>query len=367
MLSRKKLQRLMPGLLTVLAAVVLTGCSEPEQEVKEVIRPVKLFTVQSDDSASLRQFPAKVSASNQADVSFRISGELIDLPVNQADEVKKGQLLARLDDRDIKNELAVRQSDHELAKSSYDRIASLRNKKVVSQSDLDNASAKLKSSQAALRLAEDKLAYSTLKAPFTGRVAQTLVENYQFVQAKETILVLQGSNTLDISIQIPEGIVSQVRKDSIDQSYHPYVIFSSNPDQQFEVIYKEHSTQVTQGTQSYEAVFSLPIPENLTVYPGMAATLTMDLSKVIRVKNKAEVILPLTAVLKDDASGKQQVWLFDSEQNIVNPVTVTVGPITQHGIAITSGVKAGDQVVSAGVNRLRPNMKVKPLLRERGL
>ena len=367
MLSRKKLQRLMPGLLTVLAAAVLTGCSEPEQEVKEVIRPVKLFTVQSDDSASLRQFPAKVSASDEADVSFRISGELIDFPVKQADEVKKGQLLARLDDRDIRNELAVRQSDYELAKNNYDRIASLRDKKVVSESDLDSASARLKSSQAALRLANDRLEYSTLTAPFDGRVAQTLVENYQFVQAKETILVLQSSNTLDVSIQIPESIISQVRRDSIDQSYHPFVTFSGNPDQQYEVTYKEHSTQVSRGTQSYEAIFSLPIPETLTVYPGMAATLTMDLSKIIGSIDKTEVILPLTAVLKDDASGKEQVWVYDSELNTVTPVEVTLGAITQNGIAVTSGVKAGDQVVSAGLNRLRPGMKVKPLLRERGL
>ncbi len=367
MFSRKKLQRLMPGLLIVLTASVLTGCSEPEQEVTEVIRPVKLFTVQTDDSASLRQFPARVSASEQAEVSFRISGELIKLPVKQADEVKKGQLLARLDDRDIRNELAVRQSDYELAQSSYDRIASLRNKKVVSQSDLDNANAKLKSSQAALRIANDKLAYSTLTAPFDGRIAQTLVENYQFVQAKETIIVLQGSNTLDISIQIPESIVSQVRKDSIDQSYHPTVTFSGNPGQQYEVTYKEHSTQVNLGTQSYEATFSLPIPENLTVYPGMAASLTLDLSKVIRVKNKAEVVLPLTAVLKDDVSGKEQVWIYNADKGVVNPVTVTVGRISQHGITVISGIKTGDQIVSAGVNRLRPNMKVKPLLRERGL
>ncbi|WP_051786440.1 efflux RND transporter periplasmic adaptor subunit [Endozoicomonas numazuensis] len=352
----------------VAAALTLSGCSQPQEEQKEMIRPVKLFQVEDSNAGNLRQFPAKVYASEEAEISFRIPGELVKFPVKQAEEVKKGQLLAKLDDRDIRNELAARQADYDLAEAENNRIKSLRKKKVVSQSELDNSNAKLKSAQAALQLANDKLKYTVLKAPFDGRVAQTLVENYQFAQAQQTILILQGSNTLDVSIQVPESIVSNVREENIDRNYQPVATFAGRPGTEYRVTYKEHSTKVTPGTQSYEVVFTMPIPEDLTVYPGMGATLTLDLSKVSPRSNAGQhFVVPLSAVLKDDATGKEQVWVFDQQNNTVNPVEVTVGTIFQSGIEVTSGLKEGDRIVSAGVNRLRSGMAVKPLQRERGL
>ncbi|WP_252179730.1 efflux RND transporter periplasmic adaptor subunit [Endozoicomonas sp. 4G] len=352
----------------VAAVLLLTGCSQPQEEHKEVVRPVKLFKVESSNAGNLRQFPAKVYASEEAEMSFRIPGELVEFPVKQAEEVRKGQLLARLDDRDIRNELAARQADYDLAKTEYGRIKSLHQKKMVSQSELDNASARLKSAGAALELAKDKLEYSVLTAPFDGRVAQTLVENHQFVQAQQAILILQGSNTLDVSIQIPESIVSGIRKEDVDFSYQPVVTFAGKPGAEYKVSYKEHATRVTPGTQSYEAVFTLPVPEDLTVYPGMGATLTMDLAKVSPAANGGEhFVVPLSAVLKDNSTGKEQVWVYDEQNNTVHPVAVTVGTILQSGIELTSGLKGGERIVSAGVNRLRPGMKVRPLQRERGL
>ncbi|WP_422134063.1 efflux RND transporter periplasmic adaptor subunit [Endozoicomonas sp. ALD040] len=359
-----------PFLLTslVAAVLVLSGCSQPQEEQKVVTRPVKLFKVEDSNAGNLRQFPAKVYASKEAEISFRIPGELVEFPVKQAEEVKKGQLLARLDDRDIRNELAARQADFDLAETDNKRIKSLYQKKVVSQSELDNSNAKLKSARAALELARDKLKYSVLKAPFDGRVAQTLVENYQFVQAQQAILILEGSNTLDVSIQVPESIVANVREEEVDFSYQPTVTFAGRPGTEYKVSYKEHATRVSPGTQSYEAVFTMPIPEDLTVYPGMGATLTMDLAKVSPGSNGGQhFIVPLSAVLKDNTSGREQVWIYDEHNNTVNPVAVTTGTILQSGIEVTSGLKEGERIVSAGVNRLRPGMTVKPLQRERGL
>ncbi len=367
MYQNSKIKQVLQGLLIMSFVAFLAGCSEPVDESEDVIRPVKLFKVQNGTGNDLRQFPAEVSASEEAEISFRIPGELVQFPIKQAEEVSKGQLLARLDDRDIRNEIAARQADYDLAQTNHRRLKALYEKKSVSRSDLDNAEARLKSASAALQLAKDKLEYSELTAPFDGRIAQTQVENYQFVQAQQTVLVLQGNNTLDVSIQVPENIVSQVRKNQIDPNYHPVVWFSGNTQKEFKVSYKEHATRVTPGTQSYEVTFSLPIPTELTVYPGMGATLVMDMNQIIVNRGSVEFIVPLGAVLADDATGKQQVWVFDETNGRVNPVDVTVGRITQSGVSITSGLKEGDNIVSAGLNQLHQGMVVKPLQRERGL
>ena len=351
-----------------IALCLLTACSEPEEQTTDVVRPVKLFTVKDSGSENIREFPATVKATEEAEISFRVAGELVNFPVHPADDVEKGQLLAKLDDRDFKNNVAVRQADYDLAASDYRRIASLRAKKVVSVADYDQANAKLKSSKVALQLAKDQLRDATLVAPFPGRIAQTMVENYQSVQAQQPILILQSSNTLDVSIQVPESIITSIREEEINHDYMPTVRFSGNPDKEYSLTYKEHDTRVSPGTQSYSVLFTLPTPKELTVYPGMGGTVTIDLSKVTtHAKALAEYVVPITAVLKNDSSGLNSAWVYNPDSGVVNPVDVTLGPVTDKGITILSGLEEGNEIVSAGLSHLKPGMEVKPLERERGL
>ena len=347
---------------------LLTACSPSAEEPTSVVRPVKLFEVENRQAQNLREFPAIVAANEEASISFRIPGELLQFPATSAMIVEQGQLLAKLDDRDIKNEMAARQADFDLAESDFRRIQSLREKQMVSQSDFDNANTRLKASRVNLQLAKDRLGDTLLTAPFSGRIAQTLVENYQSVQAQQPVLILQDHQTLDISIQVPESILTQVQKDRVDPSYQPVVTFAGNNGTEYSVSYKEHATRVTPGTQSYEVTFSMPAPESFTVYPGMGATLSIDMTRVISNGNAAEeFVVPMTAVLKDDVSGQYQIWVYNTETRTVSPKQVTVGRITQSGITVTSGLEDGEQIVSAGLNRLRSGMEVKPLERERGV
>ena len=362
------LNRLVLGGMTIAIAAGLAGCSEPEEVHEEVIRPVKLFEVVDTGMQNLREFPATVIASEEAEVSFRIPGELVELSVKRAEEVKEGQLLAQLDDRDIKNEQARTKNDLHQAQIDFNRIKSLKSKKMVSQSEYDNAKTRLDAAGIAVQQSQNTLEDTVLTAPFSGRVAETLVENHQFVQAQQTILVLQGSNELDVSIQVPESIVKQVQAEQVDMQYQPTITFSGKSNKSYSVSYKEHSTQVTPGTQSYQVWFTLPVPEDLTVYPGMGATLALDLSKIIHNGNSiSQYVVPVTAVMIDDASNTQEVWKYDAQTGEVNPVAVNVGHVTQSGITVLSGLNQGDQIVAAGVNRLTKGMQVKPLERERGL
>ena len=347
---------------------LLTACSQPAEQQTSVVRPVKLFEVVNRQAQNLREFPAIVAASEEASLSFRIPGELLEFPVSSAMIVEQGQLLARLDDRDIRNEVAALQADFDLAEADFRRIQSLREKQMVSQSDFDNANTRLKASRVNLQLAKDRLSDTVLTAPFDGRIAQTLVENYQSVQAQQPVLFLQDHQTLDISIQVPESILTQVQEDRVDPTYQPVVTFAGRGGSEYTAAYKEHATRVTPGTQSYEVTFTMPAPESFTVYPGMGATLTIDMTRIMGNGNPdSEFIVPMTAVLKDDASGQYQVWVYNTETGTVTPRPVTAGRITQSGITVTSGLEDGEQIVSAGLNRLRAGMEVKPLERERGV
>ncbi|MFG1490000.1 biotin/lipoyl-binding protein, partial [Oceanospirillum sp. HFRX-1_2] len=90
----------------------------------EVIRPVKLTTI-GHQSVNIRYFPAEFVASQETDLAFRVSGELNKLPVSEGVMVKKGQVLAALDDQDFVLNVKQRQTAYNLAKLQHQRISEM--------------------------------------------------------------------------------------------------------------------------------------------------------------------------------------------------------------------------------------------------
>ena len=356
------------GFLGVLSLILLTACAPPEKIKQETIRPVRVFVVENSGYSGERIFPAIVSANKKAALSFRVSGELTSIPIASGVEVAAGQELARLDDRDLKNQVSARQADFDLARSEFQRIKLLHDKNVVSESQFENANAKQKAAKVQLQLAKDALTDTILKAPFAGRIATIMVENYQYVRAQTPVLILQDNKSLEIKVQMPESIIGKINVSKVNIKYQPTVTFTSRPDIQFKASYKQHATQVTPGTQSYEVVFSMPTPENFLIYSGMGAIVSFDLTQVIADDSAIKGwVVPITAVLKDDTTGANQVWVYNADNNTVTPRPVTLGKVIQSGVIIESGVTEGEQIVSAGLNRLRSGMKVKLLKNERGV
>ena len=128
-----------------LSLLLLSACSDQQETIKEnPLRPVRTLTVSSPDLNRSHEFTAVVDASRKADLSFKVSGELVEFSVNQGQPVTEGQIIAKLDKRDLKIQLSE-------AKSSFE---------VVSESSIVNKSSKLSESSLASpsELSSDKLA-----------------------------------------------------------------------------------------------------------------------------------------------------------------------------------------------------------------
>ncbi|QSX40349.1 efflux RND transporter periplasmic adaptor subunit [Shewanella cyperi] len=354
---------ILPLALTV--PLLISGCTPAESAMQApVIRPVKLFTIEDLAAQSQRSFPARVTANSRADLSFRISGQLTELALVEGQSVTEGSLLARLDDRDARNNLMTREAEHELLSADHQRKAALLEQKLISQADFDATQAQLKSATAALAAAKDQLSYTRLTAPFSGTVAKRLVDNHQQVQPNQTVLTLQNNRLLDVSIQVPESLLATLKQASGLKELDASVSFSAFPGHSFKARFKEYSTQITPGTQAYELVFSLPQPEAVQLLPGMSAELSLRLGDG---KTQPLAIVPVSALDKSDSDGLVQVWRYQANSGLVAPVPVTLGRVSSQGIEILAGLKPGDQIVSAGVAQLSVGMKVKPLHWQRGV
>jgi len=191
---------------------------------------VKLYEVSAAQSNRLRRFPGTVVASETADLSFRIPGQLTFLEDREAQEVKRGQILARIDDRDAKNRQTQRQAAFDLSVADEKRKKSLLQEDIIAQASYDKALAELQSKRAALALARDNVLYTVLKAPFDGIISKVSIENYQFVQERQTLLTVESFDNIDISFELPEQLMVNVRDDATQLDYQPEIRFPSDPD-----------------------------------------------------------------------------------------------------------------------------------------
>ncbi|MCE2596791.1 efflux RND transporter periplasmic adaptor subunit [Motilimonas cestriensis] len=360
------MRRLLTNVSLIVLGALLIGCSAESLEMTTAtVRPVKLLEI-TDRSADLtRVFPAKVAATKQAKLAFRLSGHLVDFSLHEGDTVTKGTVLARLDNRDARNTLLHREADYQLAAADFKRKDQLLRRKLISQADYDLAKAQVKSARASLASGQDQLSYTDLIAPYDGIVAKVLVDNYQMVQAGQSILVLQEGQYLDVKIQVPESFVNNLQHFKVNAQGQASVRFAINPDLTLPVKLKEYSSQITPGTQSYEVVFTLPQPEDMAVLPGMSAEVIMDIPA--SQSSTVAAILPVNAIMKRDHDGKSVVWIFDTSSGTVNSRQVSLGKVTNKGIEVTHGVRGGDKVVVAGVQFLAEGLNVKPLRRQRGV
>jgi RND family efflux transporter MFP subunit len=352
--------------ITCLALAGLYGCSGKEPAAPQpVTRPVKIFVVEGGEKDAARTFPGKVDASQRAELAFRVSGQLQELLVKEGDMVEEGQVLARLDPADFKLVLEDRQARYDNTERNFRRARELVADGNISRIDFDRMEAEFRSATAALSQAKKDLEYTVLTSPFRGRIAQRAVENFEEVQAKQTVIWLQNSEQLDVVINLPESVVRSLRREAKPETLEgtgqpkPKVIafaqFEGRDQQRFELKPKEVATKADAQTQTFRATFTMPAPANFTVLPGMTATVTLDLSQLVATERVRWV--PARAV-QADSGLDPRVWVLDPATMTVSARTVSIGRMSGSMIEIFDGLSGGEEIVAVGAPYLAEGMRV---------
>ncbi|NRB41570.1 MAG: efflux RND transporter periplasmic adaptor subunit [Pseudomonadales bacterium] len=340
-------------LVSVFTSVLLTACNKaPEVERVEAIRPVKAITLADPSLGTERGFPAKIEAGQRASLSFRVPGQLVKLPVKEGDLVQKGQVLAELDPKDFQLQLADKKASFERATNDWVRGKELVKEGHMARSDFDRTVSLQQQAAADYKQAQLNLSYVILKAPFSGRVAKRLVENFAEVSAKQKIFVFRGASELEVRFDVPEQLMIHLKEQGGENKGLAYVQFPLAGKKRYAMTFKEVSAQADEDTQTFEVRFMLEKPENLNVLPGMSANVTVRLPQV----QSDGWLVPDSALLKDGDSA--QVWVFNAENHTATRVAVTVEPFDIGHSRIKSGVKSGDQIIVAGVHALTDGMKL---------
>lgn len=349
----------MMSVLIFLAA----GCGREEvQEKREVIRPVKIMTIKDTSALFSYGFPGTVRAARRAVMSFKVSGPLVALPVEEGQQVKKGDLIAQIQKRDFQNSVNEALARYREAEQQFRRYKELYAKKQVSKADFDRYRAARDVAKAQLEDAKNALRDASLRASFDGVISKRYVENFQKVRAKDPIVNLQDISRIEVLVDVPELIIAEIREESGTKKI--MARFESIPGKEFPLEIKEYSTEADPATQTYQVVLIMDQPREANILPGMTATVNAT-SKGLEGKARTDILVPALAVL--DAPGNHPyVWVLDPEAGVVHRKEVKIESLEGSGsIWILDGINPGETIVVAGVTKLEEGMKVRPWEKQR--
>ncbi|MEJ2419845.1 MAG: efflux RND transporter periplasmic adaptor subunit [Exilibacterium sp.] len=234
----------------------------------------------------------------EADLAFRVGGQLAVLDVMAGQQVKKGELLARLDATDYRLQVELREANHRLAKSQFQRLKVMLPQGGATQSQFDEAKATLDQAANALQQAKNQLAYTHLYAPYDGVISSVSTENYQYVNATQPLMHLQNNQVLDVEFQVPENLIARLYR--VNYQYQPKVLIDVIPGRVYNSHYREHTTTPDSYTKAYDVSLTLERPEqdDVVLLPGMTATVEIDLRELLQ-HNRQALLVPVEAVFLD--------------------------------------------------------------------
>ncbi len=374
--SITKIVGLIIGLAVITAAVYSVFFIEWRTEIPSepsIVRPLKTMVIASPFSASGRKYPGTVRANEEVQLAFQVAGQLIEFAVKRGLEVEEGNLLGRLDPRDFENALAARQATLDAAQAEFERISGLAERDIATAKESTDAKAAYDAAVAELNIARKALEDTNLRAPFSGVIADTYVDNFQNINAKQAILSLQEIDEVEIVVNVPEERVIRAvraadrRRDPAEQAerererYRFVATFEYLPGREFDVDVKEFTTDADPATQTYAATFVMPAPPDINILPGMTATIR-EYKKKPDSDEALAYAVPLDAV-PVDGQGDYFVWVVndgDGDTGTVQRVNVQVGEMVGDEILVTAGVEPGDRIALAGVHLLQEGQTVRP-------
>ena len=347
--------------LPILFSALILGiaaCS-PKQEAPEPIRSVKLLTVGSSELNVQGEYAAEVRARTESRLGFRVGGKILVRQAEAGQRVQAGQVLAEVDVQDYALAAQAAQAQaigaraqRDLAASDYKRYEALLAQNFISAAELERRSASLKAAQSSLDQAlsqaqsqANQAGYAKLTATTSGVVTAVEAEPGQVVSAGQPVVRFAQDGPRDAVFAVPEHVVGRLK---LGQKMSVTV---GNTTQSFQGRVREIGASADPATRTFMVKLALEKAEALPL--GM----TLNVQAPLLAGSQTDVIKLPTSALRQEAN-QTSVWVYDPQTSTVLSQVVQVATADGNDVVIAAGLKAGQQVVSAGVHVLSPGQKV---------
>ena len=348
-------------LLWLAAAVVLSACHKEAEANAPEVRPVRTVTVARQPAGETVVLTGHIEAENEAALAFRISGRMIERPVNIGDRVQPGQVLARLDPQNDQNALrssqaALSASQGQLtqALNNFGRQQNLLSRGVISHAEFDHAQQGLQTAQAQvddaeaqLKIARDRLSYTELHADAAGSVTARGAEPGEVVQAGQMIVRIARQDGRDAVFDVPAQLLRSGWGDA------PIAVhLAEDPKVTAMGRVREVGEQADPVTRTFQVKVGLADPP-----PALRLGSTVNGS--LQLETAPMITIPASALTQSNQ--RPAVWVVDPSSSVVSMRNVEVSRYDPGAVVVSHGLETGDIVVTAGVQALHPGQKVRLL------
>lgn len=341
------------NILLVMAAIAFafTACksSNGDESHTETVKYVKLTTIEDGIVQNKMVFNGKIKEKSLTSLSFRVGGPLMKLTVETGDFVRAGQVIAEIDKRDYKLQVQQTKAQFTQTEAEYKRYKQLIEQDKIPANTFERVESGYLMAKTAYENAENQLKDTELKAPFSGYVFEKFVENHQTVGAGVPIISLIDNSQLEVVVSVSESQVQRVHHDKESLLAVSNAGVSKLPIKLLSV------SEKTMQDGLYEVKFAFQNKSEFNVAPGMTAEVTMLCDA-----QNSSIVIPGSAVFHEKTF--DYVWIYNSSTKKVEKRKVNISAVVSGGkAAVKSGLKSGEQVVTAGVHYLVDGQQVKPV------
>ncbi len=334
----------------LLISLFMYGCKSDAGQTDNQVKFVKVYSIESGARKSRIVFNGKIQEKSKIDLSFRVGGPLVKLPLNVGDFVKKGSLIAEIDNRDYRVQFESSEARYKQIQSEFERYKELFDKKKIPANTYEKIEAQYLLTKSGYENALHQLNDTRLTAPISGYVYKKFVENYQTVGPGQSIVSIIDKSSLEVVTYVPENQLSRII------SGKEFYLNVSSTDIDKAPVTIENIAEKAGDNGLYEVRFKLANDnDNVQVYPGMTAEISMYYSQP-----GGGITIPSGAVFRD--GGETCVWIYSSSDSTVKKQKVTISSLQSDGLfTVSEGLKAGDSIISAGVHYLQEGQRVQPV------
>lgn len=347
-------------LSSIILALAACGSEQPRQAE---VRPIRTTVVDPRPIEDDRQAVGEIRPRREADLGFRVAGKITARLADVGASVKKGSVLARLDEEDFRNRLKSAEADLASAEAvlteataAEGRLRQLLSSGTTTRANYDaalknmrSAEAKRDAAKAAVELAKLQLTYAELRADTDGVITAVAAEPGQVVNTGQMVVRLANPDERDAVFAIAEAAFR-----GRPANDRPSIVVSllSSPSVVTEGEVREISPVADPATRTYQVKVTLKEPPDLMRFGA---------SVLGRLKANTAPVIVLPGSALFEKAGKPAVWVLNAERNAVSLRPVDLVRYETDRIVIAEGLAKGDVVVTAGVNRLREGQKVRVL------
>lgn len=284
----------------------------------------------------------KLMPDEEVDLSFETSGKIIDINFTEGSSVKKGQLLAKVNDSQLQAQLARLEAQMPLAEDRVFRQNALLQRDAVSKEAYEQVKTELATLHADIENVKASIAMTELRAPFDGVIGLRQVSTGAYASPTTVIAKLTKITPLKVEFAVPERYARQIRKGT----NLTFKIEGKLEEFKAQVYATESSIDPETHTLTVRAIYP---NHNGLLLPGRYADVSLKQEEI-----SDAIAIPSEAIVPE--MGKNKVFVYRSGK--AYPVDVEIGIRTEAEIQIVKGLSAGDTILTSGTLQLRTGMPV---------